>query len=222
MSLETISFNNITIKKKYYSYVHGDIDVNIQGMVIAEYDIKEALNNVPRGICYFPKKIYIRIIDHIVSFMKTFQRVMFLRKTKFSFSLKRSYSRYYRYRAITPDIVFEWVINETTDITANREILNIINNMDDIVLGPDEGVNVTDPKLVIVGIEIIDSPGSIILKNGGKSFKTEECVICMDKKPNVIFCNCGHICMCNTCRTSLDDKNKCIVCKTVCTLVIEI
>ena len=166
MSLETISFNNITIKKKYYYYVHGNIDVNIQGMVIAEYDIKEALNNEPRGICYFPKKIYIRIIDHIVSFMKTFQHVMFLRKTKFTFSLKRSYSRY-RYQAITPEIVFEWVINETTDITANREILNIINNMDDIVLGPGEGVNVTYPKLIIAGIEIIDSPESIILKNEG-------------------------------------------------------
>ena len=133
MNLETISFNDITIKKKYYSYVHGNIDVNIQGMAIAEYDIKEALNNKPQGICYFPKQIYICLIDHIVSFMKTFQHAMFLRKTKFSFSLKRSYSRYYRYHAIAPDIVFEWDINETTDITADKEILIIINNMDDML-----------------------------------------------------------------------------------------
>ena len=47
-------------------------------------------------------------------------------------------------------------------------------------------------------------------------------MICLDKEPNVFFCNCGHICMCNTCKTSLVDKNKCIVCKTVSTLVIEI
>ena len=46
-----------------------------------------------------------------------------------------------------------------------------------------------------------------------KSFKSSECVICLTKPPNVLFCNCGHLCLCVEC-----DKTKgldvCPVCKT--------
>ena len=31
--------------------------------------------------------------------------------------------------------------------------------------------------------------------NTSKSFKSDDCVICMDTPPNVL-CNCGHICIC--------------------------
>ena len=27
-----------------------------------------------------------------------------------------------------------------------------------------------------------------------KSFKSSECVLCLTNPPNVLFCNCGHIC----------------------------
>ena len=49
--------------------------------------------------------------------------------------------------------------------------------------------------------------------NTGKSFKSGECVICLTNSPNVLFCNCGHLCLCVEC-----DKIKtlivCPVCKT--------
>ena len=32
--------------------------------------------------------------------------------------------------------------------------------------------------------------------NTSKSFKSDDCVICMDTPPNVLLCNCGHICIC--------------------------
>ena len=37
--------------------------------------------------------------------------------------------------------------------------------------------------------------------NVTKTFKTEECVICIENGPNILFCNCGHLCrsICNNC-----------------------
>ena len=32
--------------------------------------------------------------------------------------------------------------------------------------------------------------------NTVQSFKYDECVICLTNPPNVLFCNCGHLCLC--------------------------
>ena len=49
--------------------------------------------------------------------------------------------------------------------------------------------------------------------NSSQTFKTDECVICLTNPPHVLFCNCGHLCICKEC-----DKTKtlssCPVCKT--------
>ena len=31
------------------------------------------------------------------------------------------------------------------------------------------------------------------------TFKSDECVICLTNPPNVLFCNCGHLCLCIEC-----------------------
>ena len=35
--------------------------------------------------------------------------------------------------------------------------------------------------------------------NSSLSFKSNECVICLTNPPNVLFCNCGHLCLCLEC-----------------------
>ena len=49
--------------------------------------------------------------------------------------------------------------------------------------------------------------------NIGKSFKSNDCVICLTNPPNVLFCNCGHIAICIECDETKSLKN-CPVCKT--------
>ena len=49
--------------------------------------------------------------------------------------------------------------------------------------------------------------------NIGKIFKTEECVICLLAKPNILYCNCDHICICNECN-KIKKLNVCPVCRT--------
>ena len=46
-----------------------------------------------------------------------------------------------------------------------------------------------------------------------KIFKTEECVICLSTKPNVLFCSCGHLCICNECN-KIKKLNVCPACRT--------
>ena len=49
--------------------------------------------------------------------------------------------------------------------------------------------------------------------NSSQSFKSNECVICLTNPPNVLFCNCGHLCLCLECERK-KISNKCPICKT--------
>ena len=68
-----------------------------------------------------------------------------------------------------------------------------------------------------MGIDVIPScPTNTVNKiNADKSFKSDECVICLINLPNVLFCNCGHIatCICVECDKTKSLKN-CPICKT--------
>ena len=58
--------------------------------------------------------------------------------------------------------------------------------------------------------------------NVEKTFKEDKCVICLTNPPNILFCNCGHLCLCKKCNKIKNLKKcneikilkKCLVCKT--------
>ena len=45
-----------------------------------------------------------------------------------------------------------------------------------------------------------------------KSFKTDICVICLTKEPNILFTDCRHICICLECE-EIKSLGKCSYCK---------
>ena len=49
--------------------------------------------------------------------------------------------------------------------------------------------------------------------NTTQSFKSDECVICLTNPPSVLFCNCGHLCLCVECE-EVKSLKVCPVCKT--------
>ena len=65
-----------------------------------------------------------------------------------------------------------------------------------------------EPFKIRISIKFIHFPTLI---NKYKIFKLEECVICLEEKPKVLFCNCGHICICEKC--ILNRYDNCPVCK---------
>ena len=46
-----------------------------------------------------------------------------------------------------------------------------------------------------------------------KTFKFDQCVICLDRKPDVVFIKCNHICVCNECE-KMHPSSKCSYCRT--------
>ena len=52
--------------------------------------------------------------------------------------------------------------------------------------------------------------------NDLKTFKLEQCVICLENTPNVLFCNCGHLCVCKTC---IMNFTNCPMCKKESTIL---
>ena len=49
--------------------------------------------------------------------------------------------------------------------------------------------------------------------NSIQTFKTDDCVICLTNLPQVLFCNCGHLCLCVECN-KVKTLKTCPVCKT--------
>ena len=83
-------------------------------------------------------------------------------------------------------------------------------------------VNVEEEDYLILGGESIDlrnereprrETGKAKLINALQSFNSNECVICLTNPPNVLFCNCGHLCFCSECERK-KISNECPICKT--------
>ena len=66
-------------------------------------------------------------------------------------------------------------------------------------------------ELIVSHTEPIPEGTKVI--NLFKIFKSEECIICLTNQPNVLFCNCGHLCYCIKCY-KLKTLSTCPICKT--------
>ena len=89
-------------------------------------------------------------------------------------------------------------------------------------------LNVEEEDYLILGGENIDRNDPFIqnettnnetpIINSSQSFKSNECVICLTNPPNVLFCNCGHLCLCLEC-DKLKISNNCPICKIENTII---
>ena len=66
-------------------------------------------------------------------------------------------------------------------------------------------------ELLLSNTELINEEVKII--NPSKTFKSDECVICLTNQPIILFCNCGHLCNCAECY-KLKSLSACPICKT--------
>ena len=55
--------------------------------------------------------------------------------------------------------------------------------------------------------------GRLPMLNSIKTFNTEVCQICQENQPSILFCVCGHICICGECIKKYESAS-CPVCKT--------
>ena len=50
--------------------------------------------------------------------------------------------------------------------------------------------------------------------NAETILKEDKCVICLTNPSSILFCNCGHICVCEECNKTRESLEKCPICKT--------
>ena len=55
--------------------------------------------------------------------------------------------------------------------------------------------------------------------NAEKTFKEDKCVICLTNPPNILFCDCGHLCVCEKCNKTTESLENCLICKTKITIL---
>ena len=65
-------------------------------------------------------------------------------------------------------------------------------------------------ELIVSHTEPIPEDPKVI--NLFKIFKSDECIICMTNEPNILFCNCGHLCECVKCY-KIKAPSTCPICK---------
>ena len=83
-----------------------------------------------------------------------------------------------------------------TDYDLYFSVLAELENKNELILSHDEPTP-EKPKVI----------------NLFKIFKSVECIACMDNKPIILFCNCGHRCICEEC-FKISTSSICPVCKT--------
>ena len=93
-------------------------------------------------------------------------------------------------------------------------ILSIIRiDLDRFIINPD---NIPDSIRNCISNNINNNKNNnegIITINEEKTFKNDLCIICLERIPNVLFCLCGHVCICQECN-KMHKYHKCPVCKT--------
>ena len=66
---------------------------------------------------------------------------------------------------------------------------------------------------VITQQHLNPKPKKQIIK-AGKTFKEDNCVICLTNPPNILYCNCWHQVLCEECSKKVECLENCPICKT--------
>ena len=74
-------------------------------------------------------------------------------------------------------------------------------------------VLVNGPRAAPYNLNLNSKPKKQII-TAEKNFKEDNCVICLTNPPNILFCNCGHLCVCEECSKTGESLENCPICKT--------
>ena len=99
--------------------------------------------------------------------------------------------------------------------TIHNKINIIINNFPDTIF-PLQLNNITEFRLIFSKYEIFSNEDEYI--NSESTYVMSNCLICSITPPNVLFCNCGHLVVCENCYRNYN-KKQCVSCRMLNTIV---
>ena len=208
VNIDDILIDMIYGRRSFQTRNYPDSRVQTGESDFAEYTIdKDAI--VIEKCCWYPKRILTALIPHLVKIMEDSVMVTCI----YSFGL------FQNKRDIPPDnyagvdkyieVIFKF---KDPPGTAERLITESIENMRDYgrFYLDDEG----DIILNVFKSELFFKNDGYFRKFDLSVFKEDTCMICMDNKPNILFCNCGHLIICENCYHKYRD-DKCPICRKI-------
>ena len=108
-----------------------------------------------------------------------------------------------RIRNSTIELTTRWNGHRRTPPLVSARIFWQIHTMQEIIFMEP----IRDIKLVIIGQEeqlligILRTLKDVTVRetNENKTFKSDECTVCMSNPPTILFCNCRHLSICSRC-----------------------
>ena len=201
-----ITHNNETIKLlQHRTFVQSTVDAEAGRREISTYNIDVLLNNhIGKDFLII---LYPYLVIHITNPRYRGKKVIFT----ITIEAKT------RANIKAPTVQFIVAKTEDTNPPSSfaRYLLREIDSLPDTPLDRP----IQDVKLGIYADEvgflnrIIRDSKIETNVNERETFKNEQCVVCLQKPLNVLFCNCGHLSVCSDCFPGLRE-NKCVVCKT--------
>ena len=215
MSTEiTISNKTIILQNSKKLINNNNTQQFIQRTIImSEYNINSILgcddeHTTNTFIKYQPKKVFTDLIPFLVEIIKNDVVI----KSVYCFGLHQNdiFDNPHNEQVMNKDI--EIIVNfETPEYIIKQLLLNNINDMQDYHFYTDDELN--NLTLTMVKIELlkdIKKEERIIFT---QTYKEDKCIICLETKPNILFCDCGHLILCDDCFIKLEE-NKCPKCRT--------
>jgi hypothetical protein len=114
--------------------------------------------------------------------------------------------------------VYSGVTNVTYDYTLSSPRCMIgMSVLENVVIEQIKQMSVTEAIDILKSHELslneLNDKKLLLALKEIKTFKSDECVICMEDKPNILFLKCGHICTCSG--NCSDNLSKCPICRNV-------
>ena len=174
---------------------------------IAEYkiplDVVEIQNNI-----WKPKRVLTTLTPHLIEIMEDSVMVSCI----YCFGLYQQRSDHpenIQSLAKYLEVIFKY---EDEPGTAEVLITDSIEGMRDypIMYCKEDG----DIILNVIKTEMYFKDDGYIRKFDLNTYKEDNCIICMENKPNILFCNCGHLIICEDCYHKYQE-DKCPKCRRV-------
>ena len=202
-SRNSIKFHNLLLPhiftRKILTKNHNN---QFSELCISEYDITEAF--LPHQNFFSPKQIYFSISHHLYEILR---RNTHIHPTTYSFSIYKNKNND-NYEILVKDISILAGPTDTID-TIHEKVNIIVSNMPETIF-PIPMDSLTDYCLLFTKYEIFSNEEENI--NSENIFRSDVCQICGVNQPTVLFCNCGHLCICKECYENYN-KKQCISCR---------
>ena len=202
--IDNLSIQMIHCHRFVNNAIFPQNDIRTGEITTGKYNIDEITKEVnPEDIdFYYPKRIWTLLIP----FLKKIIEDSIVIKCIYSFGLNQHdpYQNPYDIQGINKDI--DVVLDfESPNGTAERLSKDCLNNLEDdrraLMWELAEGVTLSVVRIEVFGK--LSNP-SLPMFN---TYKEDNCIICIEDKPNILFCNCGHLVLCESCYKKLENLN---------------